>query len=103
MNGGAEKIGGDIMKKGFTIFYNASLPMTLWDLCIETTNYLRNKSLNTSLDGMIPYEVLYNMKPDVSHLRIIKSLVYTHIFKEKRLKHESHTNLSIFVGYTDTN
>jgi hypothetical protein len=28
--------------------------------------------------------------------------VYTHIPKEKRLKHESHTNLSIFVGYTDT-
>ena len=42
------------------------------------------------------------MKPDVSHLRIIESLVYTHIPKEKRLKHESHTNLGIFVGYTDT-
>jgi hypothetical protein len=28
--------------------------------------------------------------------------VYTHIPKEKRLKHESHINLGIFVGYTDT-
>jgi hypothetical protein len=69
---------------------------------METANYLRNRSLNASLDGKIPYEALYNVKPDVSHLRIIRSLVYTHIFKEKRLKHESHTNLSIFVGYTDT-
>jgi hypothetical protein len=69
---------------------------------MEAANYLRNKSLNASLGGKISYEAFYNAKPDVSHLRIIRSLVYTHIPKEKRLKHESHTNLSIFVGYTDT-
>jgi hypothetical protein len=75
--------------------------MTLWGLCMEAANYLRNKSPNASLDGKTPYEALYSVKPDVSHLRIIGSLVYTYISKEKRLKHESHTNLSIFVGYTD--
>jgi hypothetical protein len=69
---------------------------------MKAANYLRNKSLNATLDGKIPYEALYNAKPDVSYLRIIGSLVYTHISKKKRLKHESHTNLSIFVGYTDT-
>jgi hypothetical protein len=103
MNGGAEKVGGDIMRKDFAILYDAGFPMTLWGLCMEAANYLRNKSLNASLDGKIPYETLYNVKPDVSHLRIIKSLVYTHIFKKKRLKHESHINFGIFVGYTDTN
>jgi hypothetical protein len=70
---------------------------------MKAANYLRNKSLNATLDGKIPYETLYNVKPDVSYLRIIRSLVYTHISKKKRLKHESHTNLSIFVGYTDIN
>jgi hypothetical protein len=103
MNGGAEKVGGDIMRKGFVIFYNAGLLMTLWGLCMEAANYLRNRSLNASLDGKIPYEALYSVKSDVSHLRIIGSLVYTHIPKEKRLKYESHINLGIFVGYTDTN
>jgi hypothetical protein len=102
MNGGVEKVGSDIMRRGFVIFYDAGLPITLWDLCMEAANYLRNKSLNASLGGKIPYEAFYNAKPDVSHLRIIGSLVYTHILKEKRLKHESHTNLGIFVGYTDT-
>jgi hypothetical protein len=68
---------------------------------METASYLRNRFPNASLDGKIPYEALYNVKSDVGHLRIIGSLVYTHIFKEKRLKHESHINLSIFVGYTD--
>jgi hypothetical protein len=29
MNSGVEKVGGDIMKKDFAIFYNAGLPMTL--------------------------------------------------------------------------
>ena len=70
---------------------------------MEAANYLRNKSPNASLDGKTPYETLYSVKPDVNHLRIIKSLVYTHISKKKRLKHESHINLSIFVGYTDIN
>ena len=70
---------------------------------MEAANYLRNKSLNASLGDKIPYEAFYNAKSDVSYLRIIKSLVYTHIPKEKRLKHESHINLNIFVGYTDTN
>jgi hypothetical protein len=101
MNGGVEKVGGDIIKKGFAIFYDAGLPMTLWGLCMEAANYLRNRSLNASLDGKTPYEAFYNAKPDVSYLRIIRSLVYTHIPKEKRLKHESHINLGIFVGYTD--
>jgi hypothetical protein len=103
MNGGAEKVGGDIMRKGFAIFHDASLLMTLWDLCMEAANYLRNKSPNTSLDGKTPYEAFYSVKPDVSYLRIIKSLVYTHISKKKRLKYESHINLGIFIGYTDTN
>jgi hypothetical protein len=102
MNGGAEKVGGDIMRKGFAILHDAGLPMTLWGLCMEAANYLRNRSLNASLGGKTPYEAFYNAKPDVSHLRIIGSLVYTYIPKEKRLKHESYTNLGIFVGYTDT-
>jgi hypothetical protein len=102
MNGGAEKVGGDIMRRGFAILHDAGLPMTLWGLCMEAANYLRNRSPNASLGGKTPYEAFYNAKPDVSHLRIIGSLVYTHIPKEKRLKHESHTNLGIFVGYTDT-
>jgi hypothetical protein len=102
MNGNAEKIGGDIMKKGFAILHDSDLKKPLWGLYIKTASYLRNRSPNTSLDGKTPYETLYNVKPDVSHLRIIGSLVYTHVPKEKRLKHESHTNLNIFVGYTDT-
>jgi hypothetical protein len=102
MNGGAEKVGGDIMRRGFAILHDAGLPMTLWGLCMEAANYLRNRSPNASLGGKTPYEALYNVKPDVSHLRIIGSLVYTHVSKEKRLKHESHTNRGIFVGYTDT-
>jgi hypothetical protein len=48
---------------------------------MEAANYLRNKSPNASLDGKTPYEALYNVKSDVSHLRIIGSLVYTHISK----------------------
>ena len=69
---------------------------------MEAASYLRNRFPNASLDGKIPYEALYNIKPDVGYLRIIGSLVYTHVFKKKRLKHESHINLNIFVGYTDT-
>jgi hypothetical protein len=103
MNSGAEKVGDNIMRKGFAILHNASLLIILWGLCMEAANYVRNKSLNASLDGKTPYEALYNVKPDVSHLRIIRSLVYTHISKKKRLKHESHINLGIFVGYTDIN
>jgi len=102
MNGSAEKIGGDIMRRGFAILHDSGLKKPLWDLCMETASYLRNRSPNASLDGKTPYETLYNVKPDVGHLRIIGSLVYTHVPKEKRLKHESHTNLNIFVSYTDT-
>jgi hypothetical protein len=29
MNGGAEKVGGDIMRKGFAIFYNAGFLIIL--------------------------------------------------------------------------
>jgi hypothetical protein len=55
-----------------------------------------------NLSDSLPTEFYIPEKPDVSHLRIFGSLTYVHVPKEKRTKLMSHSNLGVFVGYTDT-
>src|SRR5450755_1321855 len=102
MNGSSEKANKDLMTKALALLQDAHLPKSLWGEAIKTVCYLKNRSPSSALGGYTPYEKARNEKPDVSHFRVFGSLAYTHVPKEKRTKLMSHTNLGVFVGYTDT-
>ena len=71
-------------------------------MVIKSARYLKNRSPTKALDGQTPYQAINGSKPDVTNLRIIGSLAYAHVPQEKRKKLDSHTNIGIFVGYTNT-
>jgi hypothetical protein len=43
--------------------------------------YVLNR-IGTTLDGMTPFEALFQMKPLVAHIRVFGSNVYFHVAKE---------------------
>jgi hypothetical protein len=102
MNGSSEKANKNFITKALAFLQNAHLPKSLWGEAIKTVYYLKNRSPSSALSGYTPYEKARNEKPNISHFRIFNSLAYTHVLKEKRTKLMSHTNLGVFVGYTDT-
>ena len=52
------------------------------EFCAETVNnavYLRNRSRPTALDGITPYESLFNTKPDVTNLKVFGCVSYVYV------------------------
>ncbi|KAK2998211.1 hypothetical protein RJ639_023475 [Escallonia herrerae] len=46
-----------------------------------------------------PFKLLYNVKPDVSHLRVFGSICFVHVPKSDRTKLDPKSKKCLFVGY----
>ena len=82
-----------------------NLDSRLWAEACSTAIYLRNRLPHSFLDGITPFEALYQYKPEIGHLRAFGASCYVHIPKEKRpsgSKLHPRAELAIFVGYTTT-
>ncbi len=77
---------------------DADLPAELWAEAVGTANYIRCRS-PTANRLKTPWELFYNMKPDVSRLRTFGATAYVYIPKEKRHKLDDHSTRGIMVGY----
>src|SRR5205814_778714 len=67
-----------------------------------TVVYLKNRRPTSAVETT-PYELWHGNKPNLSHLKIIGSMAYVHVPKEKRTKLDIHSHKGILVGYGGTN
>ncbi|GAX85458.1 hypothetical protein CEUSTIGMA_g12874.t1 [Chlamydomonas eustigma] len=70
----------------------------LWAEAVVTANRIRNCSPTTG-HTKTPWELFYNVKPDVSNMRIFGSIAYVHTPKELRKKLDPKGKPGIFLGY----
>ena len=75
------------------------LPQALWAELINTAAYILNRTGPSSIEGKSPYELWFNKKPKIKHLRIIGSTAYAHIPIQKRRKFDTKAKKGILVGY----
>src|SRR5205814_900105 len=101
-NGVAERANRTIMERVKAIIAEAKLDKRLWMEIASTVVYLKNRS-PTSAVATTPYELWHGNKPNLSHLKIIGSMAYIHVPKEKRMKLDTHSHKGILVGYGGTN
>eukprot|EP00253_Pinus_taeda_P032680 PITA_32680 len=76
----------------------AGLGQEFWAEAVETTCYLVNKSLSSTLEDMTPQEVWTGKKPSLSHMRVFGCDAYVHVPKEKRTKLDNKFEMCIFIG-----
>lgn len=100
-NGVCERMNRSLVEKARCLIFDAGLHKKFWAEAINTSVYLRNRSVVTGLNNMTPYEAWTKKKPDLSHVRIFGSKVMMHIPKEKRLKWDMKAKELILVGYAD--
>ncbi|OWZ11240.1 LOW QUALITY PROTEIN: polyprotein [Phytophthora megakarya] len=64
-----------------------------------TAVYLLNRLPNTAHSGTTPHELVYGVKPDLSHLRVFGSRGFIHVDKSLRSKWDSKAHSCISLGY----
>jgi hypothetical protein len=74
------------------------LPLTFWGDFVLTATYLINRLPTKVLKGHTPHEILFNKKPNLSHLRVFGSLVYG---RNTQISHKFDKRASpgVFLGY----
>ena len=97
-NGKVERKWGTVMGMVRTMLKTAQMPRNMWCYAIQAAFYIKNRCKH-SAHNKTPFEVMFNKKPDVSHLRIFGCLCYAYVPKEKRKKLDSKAKAGVFVGY----
>ena len=79
----AEQYMQTIQGKIKAMLITAQLPMTYWGEAALTAAYLQNLTSTSNLpDGVMPFEVFYGWKPDISHLRVWGTHCFAMVPKE---------------------
>jgi len=98
-NGAAERLNRTLFDKVRAMLFDAKLPRKLWAEAVVTANYLRNRSPCSASPLKTPYELFFDDKPDVNHLRVFGCTAYAHVPAERRDKLDARSQKGIFVGY----
>lgn len=101
-NGVCERANRTIVEKARCLLFDAKLEKKFWAEAANTAVYLKNRSVTSRLGSKTPYEVWYQKKPDLSHIRLFGSPVMVHIPKERRLKWDRKAQMNILVGFSET-
>lgn len=100
-NGSAEREMRTIVESARTMLHSKKLPIRLWAEAVNTAVYILNRTGNSSIEGVSPYELWFGKKPDIDHFKIFGSKVFTHIPTQQRKKWDSKAEVGVFVGYCD--
>lgn len=99
-NGLCERLNRTVVERARCLLFDAKLDKSFWAEAVNTTVYLRNRTLASGLNK-VPYELWTGRKPDLSHIRVFGSTAMIHIPKIKRTKWDQKAEQCILLGYAD--
>lgn len=99
-NGCSERENRTIVEMARAMMHaHEELPQFLWAELVQTAVYILNRTGPTSVEGKSPFELWFGKKPQIKHLRIVGSICYAHIPKQKRNKMQKKAKKCILIGY----
>jgi len=78
-----------------------NVPGRFWAECMRTAAYIINRLPQPKLGFKSPHELLWKLKPVVSHLKVFGCVCYVFVPDHLRNKFEKKAIRCIFVGYDD--
>lgn len=101
MNGVAERKNRTLLEQARSMISLAKLPKSFWGEAVTTAAYLTNRIPTSSLGGKTtPYELWYEKKPDLKHLRVFGCIAYAHVDTYRRKLDDKAQKLR-FLGYAN--
>lgn len=101
-NGVAERMNRTLQESARAMLAHAGLPNGYWAEAVSTAAYLRNRAATSALQDKTPFEMWYEKRPDVSHLRVFGCVAYAHVPDCERKKLDKKAKKLRFVGYCKT-
>ena len=79
----------------------SGLAQELWEIVVDSTCYLKIRSLALALVDKTPHEVWSGKKPSFAYLRVFGCDAFMQLSKEKRSKLDNKVEKCIFISYKD--
>jgi hypothetical protein len=104
-NGMAERSGRTIIEMARTLLHESGLATEFWAEAVNTAAYTLNRS-PSGTRNMTPMEAFFQVKPDLSHMRVFGCDAHVHIPEPKREKSEagkfaSKSMKGLLLGYAE--
>jgi hypothetical protein len=97
-NGRAERLNRTLIERVRALLVQFKAPKVLWAEAMQVANLVRN-CVPAAGESKSPIEKMFNIKPDVSRLRVFGCAASVHIPKKKRDKLDAVSIQGVFVGY----
>ncbi|CAH9127240.1 unnamed protein product [Cuscuta epithymum] len=88
-----------ILQIARALLYQSCLPLIFWADCVMTAVHIINRLPTVILKNKSPFELLYGIKPDYSHLKVFGSLAYASTLCANRTKFDQRAIKCVFIGY----
>lgn len=98
-NGVAERKNRTVVEMARSLMKEKNLEDCFWGEAVATAVYLLRLSPTKAISHRTPYEVWFNRKPSVEHLRVFGCPAYALVPKQRRKKLDSKSKRCVFVGY----
>lgn len=100
-NGQAERYNESIATTTRTLLYGADLTARYWSAAAIHAVYLLNRRPHSAINKT-PFEAWWDVKPDLSALKVFGSRVCVKVTGKRKAKLNRHDFTGIFIGYTAT-
>ena len=101
-NGRIERKHRHLVETARAMKIHANLPSKFWGSYTLAAVYIINRMPTSLLKWKSPFETLFNMKPDLSHLKILRCLCYALNLSPHTNKFSPKARGCIFLGYPST-
>lgn len=98
-NGVAERKNRHLIEARRSMMHSKNIPTKFWAEGMKMAAYVLNRIPQRILNFKSPYEKLYHVQPNVSHLRVFGSVCYVFVPDCLRSKLEKKVVRCIFTGY----
>ena len=98
-NGIAERKHRHIVECSLTMFSHSSLPLPYWSYAVFTATHIINRLPTPLLNHKSPWEILFQSKLDLLHLRSFGCTCFPLFRPYNKHKLQPHTKPCIFLGY----
>uniref|UniRef100_A0AAV1V806 Reverse transcriptase Ty1/copia-type domain-containing protein n=1 Tax=Peronospora matthiolae TaxID=2874970 RepID=A0AAV1V806_9STRA len=83
------------------MLHHAKLDNCFWAEAAMTAIYVKNRLPSPKVVHKTPFEIVYNLKPSVKHMRVFKCRAFILTPREKRLKWDPKAREGMFMGYEE--
>ena len=97
-NGLAERVNRTLTERVRSMLNHIQMEKKWWSEAMNTAVYVTNRVACAFWPTKTPFEVCFENKPDLSHMKVFGAQDYAHIGKTKRLKLDKKTFKCMLLG-----